>query len=44
MNLVDAPKSKFSKSLFMGAKAFMHVAKKGDALFIYAFPTTNIRS
>jgi hypothetical protein len=43
-NLADALKSKFSKPLFMGARAFVHAAKKRDALFIYAFPTTNVGS
>jgi hypothetical protein len=43
-NLANATKSKFSKLLFMGARAFIHVTKKGDALFIYAFPTTNVGS
>jgi hypothetical protein len=35
-NLVGAQKSKFFKPLFMGVKAFMHVANKGDAFLIYA--------
>jgi hypothetical protein len=39
-NLVNAQKSKFSKPLFMGARAFMHGAKKGDALLIYVFLAT----
>jgi len=41
-NLVGAQKSKFSKPLFMGAKAFMHVAKKGDAFLIYAFLVADV--
>jgi hypothetical protein len=41
--LASAQISKFSKSLFMKAKAFMHVAKKGDAFFVYALPTTNAK-
>jgi hypothetical protein len=43
-NLVGAQKSKFFKPLFMGMKAFMHVAKKGDAFLIYALLATNARS
>jgi len=39
-NLDGAQKSNFSKFLFMKAWAFMHAAKKGDAFFIYALPTT----
>jgi hypothetical protein len=35
-NLVGAQKSKFSKPLFMGPSAFMHVVKEGDAFLIYA--------
>jgi uncharacterized membrane protein YvbJ len=42
-NLASAQKSKISKSLFMKAKAFMHVAKKGDAFFVYALPTINVK-
>jgi hypothetical protein len=38
-NLASAQKSKFSKPLFMGPRAFIHVAKKGDAFCIYALPT-----
>ncbi len=42
--LVGAQKSKFSKPLFMGVRAFMHVAKKGDAFLIYVLLATNVRS
>jgi hypothetical protein len=28
-----------SKALFVGAKAFMHATKKGNAFFIYVLPT-----
>ncbi len=42
--LVGAQKSKFSKPLFMGMRAFMHVAKKGDAFLIYVLLATNARS
>ncbi len=31
-------KPKCWKSLFIGAKTFMHVTKKGDAFLIYVFP------
>jgi hypothetical protein len=40
-NLVGAHESKFSKLLFMGVGAFMHVIKKGDAFFIYALLAKN---
>jgi len=32
------------KVIFHEDRAFMHVAKKGDALLIYVFPTLDIRS
>jgi hypothetical protein len=35
--------SKFSKSLFMGAKGFMHTTKKEDAFLIYALLAINVR-
>jgi hypothetical protein len=35
-NLVGAQKSKFFKPLFTRARAFMHVANKGNAFLIYA--------
>jgi hypothetical protein len=41
-NLASAQESKFSK-LFMGAGAFVHVIKKGDAFLIYAFLAKNAR-
>jgi hypothetical protein len=40
-NFVGAQKSKFSKLLFMEPRAFMHVAKKGDAFLIYALLAAN---
>jgi hypothetical protein len=42
-NVATAQKSKFSKPLFMEARAFMHGAKKGDTLFIYAFLATIVK-
>jgi hypothetical protein len=41
-NLVSAQKSKFSKSLFLGVRAFMHAIKKGGAFFIYALLATDV--
>jgi hypothetical protein len=37
-------KPKSCKSLFIGAKNFMHVAKKGDEFLIYVLPTSNVES
>jgi hypothetical protein len=42
-NLYSAQESKFSKLLFMGVGAFVHVIKKGDAVFIYALLAKNAR-
>jgi hypothetical protein len=38
----DVKKPKYSKTLVVGTKAFMQVAKKGDAFFIYALPMLNV--
>jgi hypothetical protein len=40
-NLASAQKSRFSKPLCMGPRAFMHATKKGDALLIYALHATD---
>jgi hypothetical protein len=37
-------KPKCWKSLFIGAKAFMHVIKKGDAFLIYVLPMLDAKS
>ncbi len=42
-NLVGAQKSKFFKPLFMGTRALMHVAKKGDAFLIYVLLAIDVR-
>jgi hypothetical protein len=34
--------SKHFELLFMGAKAFIQVAKKGNAFFVYAIPTFDL--
>jgi len=31
------------KTLFVGAKAFIKVAKRRDAFFIYVFPSPNVK-
>jgi hypothetical protein len=36
--------SRAQKLLFIGAKAFMQVAKKGDAFLIYVLPTSEVES
>jgi hypothetical protein len=33
-----------SKALFVGVRAFMHVAKKGNAFLIYVLPTLDVVS
>jgi hypothetical protein len=37
-------KPKCWKSLFIGAKAFMHVIKKGDAFLFYVLPMLDAKS
>jgi hypothetical protein len=43
-NVGGIKRLKCPKPLFVGAKTFMNVAKKGDALLIYALPSPNVES
>jgi hypothetical protein len=39
---VSAQDVKSSKALFIGARVFMQVTKKGNAFFIYVLPTSKV--
>jgi hypothetical protein len=41
-NLNGTTRPKCPKPLFVGAKAFMKAATKGDAFFIYVFPSLHV--
>jgi hypothetical protein len=43
-NLDGTKKPRCPKLLFLGAKAFMKVVKKGDAFLIYALPSPDVES
>jgi hypothetical protein len=42
--LVVRKKPKCWKSLFIGAKVFIHVTKKGDTFLIYVLPMSDVKS
>jgi hypothetical protein len=43
-NLDGISRRRCPKPLFVGEKAFMKVATKGDAFFIYVFPSLHVKS